>query len=117
MKIKEFDPKGRILRAYDFLKRKKGVWLMAETGLSNKGRRYRKAFSGDITFLRIIRFVFALSLSILMVYIYYLHLKGNLQKTLLELWTNHQKAMISLSIFIFYSALIFRMGVWRGRKR
>jgi hypothetical protein len=117
MKSKEIEPEGRILKAYDFVNPKKEVWLMAETGLSNKGRRYRKSFSGDITFLRIIRFVFALSLSILMVYIYYLHLKGNLQKTLLEIWTNHQKAMISLSIFIVYSALIFQMGVWRGRRR
>jgi hypothetical protein len=99
------------------MKRKKGVWLMAETGLSNKGRRYRKAFSGDITFLRIIRFVFALSLSILMVYIYYLHLKGNLQKTILEIWINHHKAIISLSIFFLYSAFIYQIGVWRGRSR
>ncbi len=90
---------------------------MAETGLTRKGKKYPKSFFNEMTFLRLLRFVFFLSLSILLVYIYFLHLEGDLQKTILEIWSSHQKVIISLSIFFFYSASIYQLGVWRGRRR
>ncbi|MBS8263832.1 hypothetical protein DYI25_05185 [Mesobacillus boroniphilus] len=90
---------------------------MAETRLTNNGKKYSKSFSREVTFLRLLRFGFLLSLSLIVVYIYYLHLIGNLQQTLLDIWTTHQKVIISLSILITYSTIIFQLGVWRGRKR
>ncbi|CAM3815975.1 hypothetical protein METH109765_06315 [Mesobacillus thioparans] len=90
---------------------------MAETGLTRKEKKYPKTFFNELTFLRLLRFAFFLSLSLLLVYIYFLHLKGDLQKTILEIWSSHQKVIISLSIFFFYSTSIYQLGVWRGRRR
>lgn len=61
---------------------------------------------GEVTFLRIIPFVFFLSLSLLAVYIYYLHFIGDLQKTILDIWSNHQ-----FSLFIPH---LFFNGVFGG---
>ncbi|WP_335430623.1 hypothetical protein [Bacillus sp. JJ1609] len=95
---------------------------MAETRFSNessagyKGKRYPKSSPGGIGFLRMLRFAFLLFLSFVMVYIYYLYSKDQLQKTILDLWKNHQKIIVTLSIFITYSAIIFQLGVWKGRR-
>lgn len=96
---------------------------MAETKFSHegstgyKGKRYPKSTPGGIGFLRMFRFSFLLFLSLIIVYIYYLYSKDQLQKTILDLWTNHHKVIVSLSIFISYSAIIFQWGVWKGRRR
>ena len=90
---------------------------MADTRLSNKGKKYPQSFFGDFSFFRLLRFVFFSSLSILVVYMYFLYLKGNLQKTILDIWSNHQKVITTLSIFILYSVTIFQLGVWRGRRK
>lgn len=90
---------------------------MADTRLSNKKKKSPDFFSGEFRFSSLIRFVFFLSLSLLVVYIYYLHLIGNLQKVLIGIWANHHKVIIPLSIFIIYSTIIFQLGVWRGRRR
>lgn len=97
---------------------------MAETRLSSKssaagykGKKHRKSLLEDISFFRILRFAFLLLLSILLVYIYYLYLKDSLQKTVLDLWKNHKKAIIPISIFIGYSVVIFQLGVWKGKRR
>lgn len=105
------------------LNRIRGVMLMAETRFSNEraagynGKRSSKSSLGGISFLHMLRFAFLVFLSFALVYVYYLYSKDQLQKTILELWTNHQKVIISLSIFITYSAIIFQLGVWKGRRR
>lgn len=100
----------------------KEVKGMAETEYSNQNpagyrqnRRKKSIFSG-IEFLRICRLIFFLSLSFLLVYVYYLYSIGILQKTLNEAWGVHKKTIISLSIFVSYSVLVFRLGVWKGRR-
>jgi hypothetical protein len=90
---------------------------MAKTVLSNKGSRIPKNFLEGSSFFRMLRFVFLLFLSFLLVYIYYLYLTGNLQKTILLIWANHQQIIISSSIFITYTGIVFQLGVWKGRRR
>lgn len=97
---------------------------MAETRLSNKssaagykGKNHRKPLLEGISIFRILRFAFLLLLSILLVYIYYLYLKDSLQKTVLDLWKNHKKVIIPISIIIGYSVVIFQLGVWKGKRR
>ncbi|MBT2695671.1 hypothetical protein [Bacillus sp. ISL-55] len=90
---------------------------MAKTILSNKESKVTRTIFDGSSFFRMLRFVFLLILSFLLVYIYYLYLTGNLHKTILNLWSNHQKIIIPLSIFTVYSWIIFQMGVWRGKRR
>jgi hypothetical protein len=101
----------------------KGVMLMAETRSSREratgymGKKTQHSFLGGIGFLHMLRFAFLIFLSLIVVYVYYLYSEGNLQKTILDLWKKHQKVIVSLSIFITYSAIIFQLGVWKGRRR
>ncbi|WLR57362.1 hypothetical protein LC048_11185 [Mesobacillus subterraneus] len=90
---------------------------MAKTVLSNKGSKNPRAFLEVSSFFRMLRFAFLLFLTFLLVYIYYLYLSGNLQKTILHIWSNHQQNIIAFSIFITYTVIIFQFGVWRGRRR
>lgn len=90
---------------------------MAKTVLSNKGRKTARTFFEESSLLRMLRFAFLLFLSFLLVYIYYLHLTGNLQKTIQHIWSNYQQVIIAISIFITYTVIIFQLGVWRGRSR
>ncbi|MBT2679256.1 hypothetical protein J7E38_09595 [Bacillus sp. ISL-35] len=90
---------------------------MAETELTRKGKKYKKSFFSEITFLRLLRFVFFLTLSMFVVYIYFLYLRGDLLKTILGIWSSHKKGIISISIILFYSVSIYQLGVWRGRRR
>lgn len=90
---------------------------MAKTVLSNKGSRIPRTFLEGSSFLRIFRFAFLVFLSFLLVYIYYLHLTGNLQKTILHIWSNHQQVIIATSIFVTYTGVVFQLGVWRGKRR
>jgi hypothetical protein len=113
---KEIDLTGRIVKAYGFVKRKRGVWLLAETGLARKGKKYPKSFFSEITFLRLLRFVFFLTLSMFVVYIYFLYLMGDLLKTILGIWSSYKQGIISVSILLFYSVSIYQLGVWRGRR-
>ncbi|NKE03977.1 hypothetical protein [Mesobacillus selenatarsenatis] len=90
---------------------------MVKTVLSNTRSKNTKSLFDGSSFVRMLRFIFLLFLAFLLVYIYYLYLKGNLQKTVLNLWVNHQKTIIPLSIFIAYTGIVFQFGVWRGRRR
>ncbi|WP_226641507.1 hypothetical protein [Mesobacillus subterraneus] len=90
---------------------------MVKTLLSDKGSKNSKTLFDGSSFFRMLRFTFFLFLSILVVYVYYLYLNGNLQKTIINLWVNHQKTIIPLSIFIAYTGIVFQFGVWRGRRR
>ncbi|MBT2663242.1 hypothetical protein [Bacillus sp. ISL-45] len=90
---------------------------MAKTVLSNKGSKTPRIFFEESSFFRMLRFVFLLFLSFLLVYIYYLHLTDNLQKTILHIWSTHQQIIIATSIFVTYTGIVFQLGVWRGRRR
>jgi len=90
---------------------------MAKTVLSNKGSKTPITFLEESSFFRMLRFAFLLFLSFLLVYIYYLHLTGNLQKNILTIWSNHQQVIIASSIFVTYTGIVFQLGVWRGRRR
>ncbi|MGV2941916.1 hypothetical protein AB5I83_20105 [Mesobacillus sp. LC4] len=90
---------------------------MAKTVLSSKGSKNSRTLFEGSSFFRMIRFTFFLFLSILVVYVYYLYLNGNLQNTIINLWENHQKTIIPLSIFIAYTGIVFQLGIWRGRRR
>lgn len=90
---------------------------MAKTVLSNKGSKIPRTFFEGSSFLRMLRFAFLLFLSFLLVYIYYLYLAGNLQKTILTIWSNHKQIIIASTIFIIYTGIVFQLGVWRGRRR
>lgn len=92
---------------------------MAETKVSNEsstGYKPKRFSHRGINFLHMLRFTFLVFISFLLVYIYYLYSKDLLQKTILDLWEKHQKIIVSLSIFITYTAIIFQLGVWKGRR-
>ncbi|ESU33398.1 hypothetical protein G3A_06465 [Bacillus sp. 17376] len=108
---------GKNIKIYECESRVNGVWLMAKTILSNKESKDPRTFFEGSSFFRMLRFVFLLFLSFLLVYVYYLFLTGNLKKTILTIWSNHQQIIISSSIFVTYTVFIFQMGVWRGRRR
>ncbi len=90
---------------------------MAKTVFSNKGSKIPRTFLEGSSFFRMLRFAFLLFLSFLLVYIYYLYLTGNLQKTIFYVWSNHKQVIIASSIFMAYTGIIFQLGVWRGRRR
>lgn len=90
---------------------------MIKTLLSKKESENPRTYFDGSSFFRMLRFVFLLFLSFLVVYIYYLYLTGNLQKTFLLIWSNHQQVIIASSIFITYTGIVFRLGVWRGSRR
>lgn len=89
---------------------------MAKTVLSNKGRKTARTFFEESSFFRMLRFAFLLFLSFLLVYIYYLHLTGNLQKTIQHIWSSYQQIIIATSIVITYTGFVFQLGIWRGRR-
>lgn len=90
---------------------------MAKTVLSNKGSKIPRTLFEGSSFFRMLRFAFLLFLSFFVVYVYYLYLTGNLQKTILTIWSNHKQIIIVSSIFITYTGVIFQLGVWRGRRK
>ena len=90
---------------------------MAKIILSNKEGKVPRTFFEGSSFFRMLRFSFLVFLSFFLVYVYYLHLTGNLKKTILTIWSNHQQIIIAFSIFITYTVIIFQFGVWRGRRR
>jgi hypothetical protein len=90
---------------------------MAKTILSNKESKVSRTFFEGSSFFRMLRFVFLVFLSFFLVYAYYLHLTGNLKKNILNIWSNHQQFIIAFSTFIAYTVIIFKLGVWRGRRR
>lgn len=90
---------------------------MAKTVLSNKRSNNHRTFYEVSNIFRLLRFVFLLFISFLLVYMYYLHLTGNLQKNILAIWTNHQQVLIASAILFAYSGAIFQLGVWRGKRR
>ncbi|MCM3572308.1 MULTISPECIES: hypothetical protein [Mesobacillus] len=89
---------------------------MAKTVLSNKGSKNPRTFFEESSFFRMLRFAFLLFLSFLLVYTYYLHLTGNLQKTILTIWSNYKQVIIASSILVTYTGIVFQLGVWRGRR-
>jgi hypothetical protein len=91
--------------------------MMAKTILPNKESKNPRTFLEGSSFFGILRFIFLLFLSLSLVYVYYLYLTGNLKKNILDIWSNHQQIIITSSIFITYTGIIFQLGVWRGRRR
>ncbi|WP_423410411.1 hypothetical protein AABM38_10990 [Heyndrickxia sp. MSNUG] len=92
---------------------------MAETKFSNEssiGYKRKRYSHRGLNFLHMLRFTFLVFISLVLVYIYYLYSKELLQKTILDLWKKHQNIIVSLSIFITYTAIIFQLGVWKGRR-
>ena len=114
-----FLQRQRILKEMKIIK---GVKVLAEIEYYNQNptgyrqKRRKKTIFAEIEFLRILRLIFFLSLSFLLVYVYYLYSIGILQKTLSEVWNAHKKTIISLSLFFAYSVMVFRVGVWKGRR-
>lgn len=64
-------------------------------------------------FLRVIFFVF---LSILIAYLYDLYTKDMLVSKLLTVWKLYQKQILAGAAIITYSAIVFYLGVKKGRK-
>lgn len=82
---------------------------------SSKKKRKITIFLDNLNFFRLLKVLFLISLSLLIVYSYYLHTKGNFISTLALLWTLHKKVIMIIFGFVSYSLGIFYLGFRKGR--
>ncbi|MFC3885690.1 hypothetical protein ACFOU2_20320 [Bacillus songklensis] len=82
-----------------------------------KKTKKKGSSSPGIDFARTLRSVFLLSVGLLIVYVYYLQTEGVLVSGIQNIWREYKQALLSILVFVAYSALIFYLGFRKGRKR
>jgi polyferredoxin len=94
---------------------------MAETRTnktpSSKKKRKKKPFFEDLNIFRLLKVILLIILSLLFVYLYYLHTKGTLTSNFVSLWKLHKKIIMIIFGFAAYSLAVFYLGMREGRKR
>ncbi|TWD89605.1 hypothetical protein FB550_1262 [Neobacillus bataviensis] len=92
---------------------------MPETGTikksSSKKKKKKTAFLENNFFL-LLKVAFLISLSLLIVYLYYLHTKGTFISNMALLWNLHKKVIMIIFGFVSYSLGVFYLGFRKGRK-
>ncbi|MDR7001105.1 hypothetical protein J2Y67_003577 [Neobacillus niacini] len=71
----------------------------------------------NLNFFHLLKVIFLIFLSLLIVYLYYLHTKGILLSNMALLWKLHKKVIIIILGFVSYSWGVFYLGFRKGRKR
>ncbi|OIK10770.1 hypothetical protein BIV60_20065 [Bacillus sp. MUM 116] len=93
---------------------------MAETRAikksSSKKKKQKTAFLENISFFRLLKVLFLIFLSLLIVYLYYLHTKGTLISNMASLWKLHKKVIMIIFGFVSYSLGVFYLGFRKGKK-
>ncbi|MFD0826349.1 hypothetical protein ACT8ZR_11850 [Neobacillus sp. M.A.Huq-85] len=106
---------------YIFLTKNREENTMAETRAikksSSKKKKQKTAFLEEINIFQLLKVIFLIFLSLLIVYLYYLHTKGTLISNMAVLWKSHKKVIMIIFGFAFYSLGVFYLGYRKGRKR
>jgi polyferredoxin len=93
---------------------------MAETRTnktsSSKKKRKKKPLFEDLNIFRLLKVILLIILSLLFVYLYYLHTKGTLTSNLASQWKLHKKVILVIFGFTAYSLAVFYLGVREGKK-
>ncbi|MBM7651290.1 hypothetical protein [Neobacillus cucumis] len=93
---------------------------MPETGTikkySSKKKKKKATFLENFNFFLLLKVGFLISLSLLIVYLYYLHTKGTFISSMALLWNLHKKVIMIMFGFVSYSLGIFYLGFRKGRK-
>lgn len=83
---------------------------------SSKKKRKITLFLDNLNFFRLLKVIFLIFLSLLIVYLYYLHTKGNFISEVALLWNLHKKVIMIIFGFVSYSLGVFYLGFRKGRK-
>ncbi len=83
----------------------------------SKKKKQKTAHLENVSFYRLRKVIFLIFLSLLIVYLYYLHTKGTLLSNMALLWKSHKKVMMAIFGFAAYSLGVFYLGFRKGRKR
>jgi len=95
---------------------------MAETRTTNTSSSKKKKkkkitpFLENLNFLRLLKVIFLIALSLLVAYLYYLHTKGTFISNMALLWKLHKKIILIIIGFATYSLGVFYLGFRKGRK-
>jgi len=93
---------------------------MAETRTKKTSSSIKKKkvtpFLENLNFLRLLKVIFLIALSLLIVYLYYLHTKGAFISNMALLWKLHKKIIMIIFGFVTYSLGVFYLGFRKGRK-